>query len=68
MCAPFLTQNPRLVNDLDLNSNLAEYNVPREDLPSLAEQALGNNADAHDKVVELLEGLYPGSERVIYTV
>ena len=45
---------------LGLKSDLAEYKVPRADLPNIAGGALGGK-DAPDfpRVVQLLEGLYP---------
>jgi len=48
-----------LVSDLGLKSTLAEYNVPREDLPKIAELSVGSKADpTYPKVVKLLEELY----------
>ena len=49
----------RLVDKLGLTSTLTEYKVPREDIPKIAEKALGRENDPlHPKVVQLLEGLY----------
>lgn len=51
---------PRLVIDLGLDSNLAEYNVPTADLPKIAELALGTKDSPNfPKVVDLLKSLYP---------
>ncbi|KAH9914025.1 iron-containing alcohol dehydrogenase [Fomitopsis serialis] len=48
-----------LVSDLGLKSTLSEYNVPREDLPKIAELSVGSKDDpTYPKVVKLLEGLY----------
>ncbi|GJE95880.1 alcohol dehydrogenase IV [Phanerochaete sordida] len=48
-----------LVRNLGLASTLAEYKVPKEDLPLIAEKALGRADDpVHSKVVKLLESLY----------
>lgn len=45
---------------LGLESNLAEYKVPREDLPGIAERAMGSKeSPAYGKVIRLLESLYP---------
>lgn len=50
----------RLVDDLGLHSDLAQYKVPREDVPKIAEKAMGNRDDpSFPKVVKLLENLYP---------
>ena len=52
----------RLVIDLGLQSTLAEYKVPTDDLASIAGQALGNNSHPHiPRVVKLLESLYSSS-------
>ncbi|CDO75524.1 hypothetical protein BN946_scf184871.g5 [Trametes cinnabarina] len=49
----------RLVDDLGLHSTLAEYKVPREDVPQIAELAVGTKDDPTlPKVVALLESLY----------
>jgi alcohol dehydrogenase class IV len=48
----------RLVRDLGLKTSLDQYNVPREDLPTIAERALGGRSDVHGDVVAFLEGLY----------
>lgn len=48
-----------LVDRLGLTSTLSEYKVPKEDLPGIAERALGRSDDPiHPQVVKLLEGLY----------
>ncbi|KZT04646.1 alcohol dehydrogenase IV [Laetiporus sulphureus 93-53] len=49
-----------LVKNLGLQSNLEEYKVPRADVPTIAELAVGNMDDpTYPQVVKLLEGLYP---------
>jgi len=49
----------RLVADLGLTSTLSEYKVPREDVPKVAELAVGSKDDpTYPKVVKLLEQLY----------
>ncbi|KAH8078070.1 alcohol dehydrogenase IV [Cristinia sonorae] len=49
----------QLVLDLGLKSTLSEYKVPKEDLPKVAEQAIGTrDHPAFGKVVDLLESLY----------
>ncbi|KAI0331178.1 iron-containing alcohol dehydrogenase [Cubamyces sp. BRFM 1775] len=49
----------KLVDDLGLHSTLAEYKVPREDLPQIAQLAVGAQDDPLlPKVVALLESLY----------
>ncbi|KAI0644566.1 iron-containing alcohol dehydrogenase [Trametes meyenii] len=49
----------KLVDDLGLHSTLTEYKVPREDLLSIAQQAVGSKDDpVLPKVVSLLESLY----------
>ena len=48
----------RLVSNLDLKSSLDRYNVPREDLPTIAERALGGRNENHGDVVAFLEALY----------
>jgi hypothetical protein len=48
----------RLVSDLGLKSSLDRYNVPREDLPTIAERALGGRNENHGDVVAFLEALY----------
>lgn len=54
-----LTGRLRLVDDLGLHSTLEEYKVPREDLPQIAQLAVGNAQDpVLPQVVALLEGLY----------
>ncbi|KAA1476790.1 iron-containing alcohol dehydrogenase [Dentipellis sp. KUC8613] len=47
-----------LVDGLGLKSTLTEYNVPREDVPKIAERALGGKTEIHGDVVKVLEGLY----------
>lgn len=49
----------RLVDELGLHSTLSQYNVPREDIPQIAELAIGSKEDPmYPKTVELLEKLY----------
>ena len=48
----------RLVNNLGLKSTLDQYGVPREDLPSIAEHALGGRTEIYGDVVAFLEKLY----------
>ena len=48
----------RLVSNLGLKSTLDQYGVPREDLPSIAERALGGRTEIHGDVVTFLEKLY----------
>ena len=48
----------RLVSDLGLKSSLDQYGVPREDLPSIAERALGGRTEIHGDVVAFLATLY----------
>jgi len=48
-----------LVNDLGLKITLDQYGVPREDLPIIAERALGGKTEIHGDVLSLLQGLYP---------
>ncbi|KAI0743395.1 alcohol dehydrogenase IV [Daedaleopsis nitida] len=49
----------QLVDGLGLRSTLSQYNVPREDIPKIAEQAVGSTDDpVYPKVVALLEALY----------
>ena len=47
-----------LVSDLGLKSTLDRYKVPREDLPTITERALGGRNEIHGDVVTFLEGLY----------
>ena len=48
-----------LVVELGLRSTLSEYKVPREDLPKIAELALGSRDDpTYPRVIQLLEGIY----------
>jgi hypothetical protein len=48
-----------LVNNIGLKSTLTEYNVPKEDLPTIAELTLGSkDSPEFGHVVKLLEGLY----------
>ena len=49
----------RLVVGLGLKSDLDQYKVPREDVPKIAEKALGGQTEIFGDVVELLNGLYP---------
>lgn len=57
---PFYSSLRRLVDDLGLHSDLAQYKVPKEDAPKIAEKAMGNRDDpSFPKVVKLLENLYP---------
>jgi hypothetical protein len=51
----------RLVSNLGLKTSLGQYNVPREDLPTIAERALGGNNEIHGEVVAFLEALYSSS-------
>jgi len=48
----------RLVSNLGLKTSLDRYGVPREDLPTIAERALGGKDEIYGDVVALLEGLY----------
>ncbi len=51
----------RLVSNLGLKTSLDRYEVPREDLPTIAERALrgsGGKDEIHGDVVAFLEGLY----------
>ena len=48
----------RLVSNLGLKTSLDEYKVPREDLPTIAERALGGRNEIHGDVVAFLEALY----------
>ena len=49
----------RLVIDLGLQTSLTEYNVPPEDLATIATQALGSENDPQlSRVVKLLESIY----------
>ena len=48
----------RLVTNLGLKSDLDVYGVPREDLPTIAERALGGKTEIHGDVVAFLEKLY----------
>jgi len=49
----------KLVNDLGLKCTLADYKVPKEDIPSIAEKSIGTKEHpAFSAVVQLLEGLY----------
>ena len=54
-----LTRPLRLVDDLGLKSTLSQYNVPRDDLPKIAELAVGDKEDpVVPKAVALLESIY----------
>lgn len=46
------------MNDLGLKTTLDQYGVPREDLPAIAERALGGKTEFHGEVLSLLQGLY----------
>jgi hypothetical protein len=46
------------VSNLGLKTSLDQYSVPREDLPAIAERALGGMNEIHGDVVSLLETLY----------
>ena len=48
----------RLVSNLGLKSTLDQYSVPREDLPGVAERALGGRTEIYGDVVAFLEKLY----------
>ena len=48
-----------LVVGLGLKSDLDQYKVPREDVPKIAEKALGGQTEIFGDVVQLLNGLYP---------
>ena len=48
----------RLVRNLGLKTSLDQYKVPREDLPAVAERALGGRNELHGDVVAFLEALY----------
>ena len=48
----------RLVSNLGLKTTLDRYGVPREDLSTIAERALGGRKEIHGDVVAFLEGLY----------
>jgi len=48
----------RLVSNLGLKTSLDQYKVPREDLPTVAERALGGRNELHGDVVAFLEALY----------
>ncbi len=48
----------RLVSNLGLKTSLDQYGVPREDLPIIAERALGGKNEIHGDVVAFLERLY----------
>ena len=54
-----LTTFRRLVDDLGLKSTLSQYKVPRDDLPKIAQLAVGDKADPLvNNVIALLEGIY----------
>jgi hypothetical protein len=53
-----VTNHVRLVNNLGLKTSLDRYDVPREDLPTIAERALGGRNENHGDVVAFLEALY----------
>ncbi|KAJ3920425.1 alcohol dehydrogenase IV [Lentinula edodes] len=49
----------QLVADLGLSTTLTDYNVPRDDIPTIARNTLGTETHpVFPKVVKLLEGLY----------
>jgi hypothetical protein len=48
----------RLVSNLGLKTSLDRYDVPREDLPTIAERALRGRNENHRDVVAFLETLY----------
>ena len=49
----------RLVDDLGLKSTLSEYNVPKDDLPKIAQLALGDSNDPLvSNVTTVLQGIY----------
>lgn len=49
----------RLIDDLGLTSTLTEYKVPKEDVPQIAELALGKkDTPAFAAVVRMLEAMY----------
>ena len=52
------------MTDLGLKSTLDDWKVPHEDVPKIAEKALGWKTAEFDAVCELLEGLYkePGAK------
>jgi hypothetical protein len=63
VCIHWLRGKFSLVDELGLRSTLAEYNVPRVDVLEIATLALGEDEQResgalHERVVELLEGLY----------
>ncbi|KAH7923185.1 Dehydroquinate synthase-like protein [Leucogyrophana mollusca] len=47
-----------LVQRLGLKGTLRGYNVPKEDLPKIAQLALGEDQSAHSQVVKVLESIY----------
>jgi alcohol dehydrogenase class IV len=48
-----------LIHDLGLTSTLTEYKVPKEDVPQIAELALGKkDTPAFEPVVRMLEAMY----------
>ena len=54
-----MTSIHRLVTDLGLHSTLTQYNVPRDDVPKIAEKALGGvDNPLFPKIIQLLENLY----------
>jgi hypothetical protein len=53
-----LMNHVRLVSDLGLKTSLNRYGIPREDLPTIAERALGGRTGIHGDVVAFLETLY----------
>ena len=53
-----LMNHVRLVSNLGLKTSLDPYGVPREDLPTIAQRALGGKSEIHGDVVAFLERLY----------
>jgi hypothetical protein len=49
----------RFVRHLGLKTTLDKYEVPREDLPTIAERALGRRSGVHGDAVAFLEGRTP---------
>jgi hypothetical protein len=52
----------RILRHLGLKTTLDKYEVPREDLPTIAERALGRRSGVHGDVVAFLEGCTPRHE------
>ncbi|TDL26149.1 alcohol dehydrogenase IV [Rickenella mellea] len=52
-----------LVTKLGLRTDLAAFNIPRSDVPKIAELTVGSTSNAlYPKVVQLLDGLYGSSK------